>query len=307
MQGLSWNCASSKGACRIAGTIELLGASRGLNVSRAVAAAVIAIATAAVVPAHAAPAVREAARSIASGGSDTVQGVANRAENAAREAAAKALLRDAEIYLDLNQWHAAHRILEHLIGQFGDTVAATVANRHRLALEARFSGGFAVRPEDIIESDDGGGKVPDVRRFEARPPVADGAPRRHRETAGAALQQALRDVVGDRVYFAPHSAALGASSAALIRRQLAWLSSAQVTKIVIEAHADEPGADSRLNARIAEARALVVRNALIAGGVEPARLGIAVVGDRQPEAACRSLDCRARNRRVVTLVEGSWN
>ena len=69
----------------------------------------------------------------------------------------------------------------------------------------------------------------------------------------------------------------------------------------IEGHADEPGTEQE-NIVLSEQRAEAVRDRLIQEGVEPSRLAVVPLGRSIPVATCADTDCRAQNRRAVTLV-----
>ncbi len=69
----------------------------------------------------------------------------------------------------------------------------------------------------------------------------------------------------------------------------------------IEGHADEPGTEQE-NVVLSEQRAEAVRERLIQEGVEPSRIAVVPLGRSIPVATCADTDCRAQNRRAVTLV-----
>ena len=97
---------------------------------------------------------------------------------------------------------------------------------------------------------------------------------------------------------APSSAAAPASALAA---QAQWLKRWHEFEAAIEGHADEPGTEQE-NVVLSEQRAEAVRQRLIEEGVEPSRLAVVPLGRSIRVATCADTDCRAQNRRAVTLV-----
>ena len=120
-----------------------------------------------------------------------------------------------------------------------------------------------------------------------------------RQTDNSATQR-LRLDVGDRVFFAPGSAALGLRARAALARQAEWLSAAR-RDVFIVGHADDGGSE-RNNQRIASRRAEVVCKRLIEEGVPAGRLHYFGKGRQDRIAICDGSLCQAQNRRVVTIV-----
>ncbi|MEI9901565.1 MAG: OmpA family protein, partial [Hyphomicrobium sp.] len=69
----------------------------------------------------------------------------------------------------------------------------------------------------------------------------------------------------------------------------------------IEGHSDEPGSEQE-NVELSQQRAEAVRQRLIEEGVEPNRIAVVPLGRSVRVATCADTDCRAQNRRAVTLV-----
>ena len=114
-------------------------------------------------------------------------------------------------------------------------------------------------------------------------------------------QLKLMHAVGDRVFFAPNSVALGAKAGSALRRQATWLQRNGEALVEVVGYADEPGS-SDLNMRISRQRAEAVQQRLIAEGVDSARIRILALGQSQPVATCRTARCSAQNRRVITRL-----
>ncbi|WP_291003300.1 OmpA family protein [Hyphomicrobium sp.] len=117
----------------------------------------------------------------------------------------------------------------------------------------------------------------------------------------ASIQSKLRLEAGDRVFFSPGSAELGSRARSALAAQAQWLMRWHEFEAAIEGHADEPGTDQE-NVALSEQRAEAVRQRLIDEGVEPSRLAVVPLGRSVRLATCADTDCRAQNRRVVTLV-----
>jgi len=117
----------------------------------------------------------------------------------------------------------------------------------------------------------------------------------------ASIQAKLRVEAGDRVFFAPGSAELGTRARVALAAQAQWLIRWREFEAAIEGHADEPGSEEE-NVSLSVQRAEAVRQRLIAEGVDPARLAIVPMGRAVRLATCADVDCRAQNRRAVTLV-----
>jgi outer membrane protein OmpA-like peptidoglycan-associated protein len=117
----------------------------------------------------------------------------------------------------------------------------------------------------------------------------------------ASIQSKLRIEAGDRVFFSPGSAELGSRARNALAAQAKWLMRWHEFEAAIEGHADEPGTEQE-NVVLSEQRAEAVRERLIQEGVEPSRLPVVPLGRSIPVATCADTDCRAQNRRAVTLV-----
>lgn len=141
----------------------------------------------------------------------------------------------------------------------------------------------------------------------APPPVrssvgknSDAAERR-RNSRDLAIEQAFRTEVGDRVFFGPGSAHLGARARAAISNQARWLLKWPELDARVEGHADEPGSAEH-NMELSRDRAAAVRDRLIAEGLDAERIQLRALGSEHPVAVCDGPGCRAQNSRVVTVV-----
>lgn len=80
----------------------------------------------------------------------------------------------------------------------------------------------------------------------------------------------------------------------------------ELTKIRIEGHTDDVGNDTG-NLKLSDARARAVRAALIARGVDGARLDARGFGEMYPLVPNSSEEARAQNRRVEFVIVDSQN
>jgi peptidoglycan-associated lipoprotein len=117
----------------------------------------------------------------------------------------------------------------------------------------------------------------------------------------ASIQSKLRIEAGDRVFFSAGSAELGSRARSALSAQAQWLMRWHEFEAAIAGHADEPGSE-QANVALSQQRAEAVRQRLIEEGVEPSRLAVVPLGRSLRVATCADTDCRAQNRRAVTLV-----
>jgi outer membrane protein OmpA-like peptidoglycan-associated protein len=116
------------------------------------------------------------------------------------------------------------------------------------------------------------------------------------------LADSFRSQAGDRVFFGPGSADLGARAHEAIAAQARWLKAHPWIPLIVEGHADDPRSPTE-NRALSERRAEAVRRRLIVEGVDPSRIGIAVRGAIERVALCEEAMCAAQNRRVVSVID----
>ena len=220
-----------------------------------------------------------------------------------------------ELYLDgIEKLGAGHRdfarqTFEQLIARYPTASVAEDARRQLGELyrsdpsdaaigDARPA--LSIAPPDTTGSitapalSDIGAAPPDLRAV--RSPSWDQELRRN-----VSIQSKLRVDAGDRVFFATGSAELGSRARSALAAQAKWLMRWREFEAAIEGHADEPGSEQE-NIVLSEQRAEAVRDRLIQEGVEPSRIAVVPLGRSIPIATCADADCRAQNRRAVTLV-----
>ncbi len=121
-------------------------------------------------------------------------------------------------------------------------------------------------------------------------------------SVGGRLEDSFMLEAGDRVFFAPRSADLGARARSVLAAQARWLKRNASLSAVIEGHADDPALDADGLDRLGAERAQAVFQRLIEEGVPADRLAIAPRGKSRPVAICATPDCAAQNRRAVTVL-----
>lgn len=219
-----------------------------------------------------------------------------------------------ELYLDgVEKLAAGHRdsarqTFEQLIARYPTATVAEDARRQLGGLyrsDASDAAAGDARPALAIAPPDTTGSItapalsdigvvaPDLR---ARSPSWDQELRRN-----VSIQSKLRIDAGDRVFFATGSAELGGRARSALAAQAKWLMRWHEFEAAIEGHADEPGSEQE-NIVLSAQRAEAVRDRLIQEGVEPSRIAVIPLGRSIPVATCADSDCRAQNRRAVTLV-----
>lgn len=209
-----------------------------------------------------------------------------------------------ELYLDAMEKLSAgldgpaRNMLGDLLTKYPQTEAATLA-RHQLGeLEARAVRNAAAMPPATTGTV---GPSEETSPTGTQANVISG-PRWDQELRrNGAIQARLRMDAGDRVFFGPGSAELGSRARQALAAQARWLNRWSEFEAAIEGHADEPGSDQE-DLKLSLARAEAVRKRLVSEGVAPSRLAIVAQGNTQPVAVCDASECRAQNRRVVTLV-----
>jgi peptidoglycan-associated lipoprotein len=216
---------------------------------------------------------------------------------------AEALLEAAVGEFDSGRLARAQRQFEALVARHHDTAAAAHARRHLAALYERLERPRQTAAPAPTKSAAGAGASAPSVTAQARDgwstEVHRGAARTE---ASARLAHRLRLEVGDRVFFAPGSAELGARAHMVLAGQAEWLKRQPELVAVIEGHADDPG-PAEENLRLASLRAEAVRQRLIGEGISPARVTVHAAGNTNRVAVCGEPACAAQNRRALTLVQ----
>lgn len=107
--------------------------------------------------------------------------------------------------------------------------------------------------------------------------------------------------VGDRVFFAENSDALGGRARATLEAQARWLKAAANLEVTIIGRAADGGSAGD-NRALSLARAQAVQAKLIEGGVAPKRIKVEARGSTDPVATCTQPLCEAHNRHVESRL-----
>lgn len=118
-----------------------------------------------------------------------------------------------------------------------------------------------------------------------------------RQTAAGA-QLVLQDVI-----FETGRATLRPGAAARLQPLVGYLNASPNVRVRIDGHTDSVGSDA-MNQRLSEARAASVRNALVAAGVDAARIETVGHGETQPVGTNANAAGRQANRRVELTLLG---
>jgi peptidoglycan-associated lipoprotein len=125
--------------------------------------------------------------------------------------------------------------------------------------------------------------------------------------AGAAAPGSAQDFVvnvGDRVFFDTDSTDLSQRARETLDKQAQWLQRYNRYSFTIEGHADERGT-REYNIALGARRAQVVREYLIARGIDAHRMRTISYGKERPVAVCNDISCWSQNRRAVTVINAN--
>lgn len=119
--------------------------------------------------------------------------------------------------------------------------------------------------------------------------------------SGPATSEEKLAQIGTAVYFGFDSSVLSEKAQATLDRQAAFLASQPSLRITVEGHCDERGT-REYNLALGERRASVVRDYLVAKGVDSARVRSVSYGKERPAAVGSDAVAWAKNRRSVTVL-----
>ena len=115
-------------------------------------------------------------------------------------------------------------------------------------------------------------------------------------------QEDLVANVGDRVFFDFDSSVVRADQRPVLQRQAQWMGTHSSVRVQVEGHADERGT-REYNLALGQRRANAARDALVAAGVNGARITTISYGKDRPAALGSDEASGAQNRRAVTVVQ----
>ena len=107
--------------------------------------------------------------------------------------------------------------------------------------------------------------------------------------------------IGDRIFFGYDSAALDASSKAILSAQAAFLAANPSVTITVEGHCDERGT-REYNLALGDRRATAARDYLVAQGVDAARIKTISYGKERPDVVGSFDAAYSKNRRAVSVI-----
>ena len=90
----------------------------------------------------------------------------------------------------------------------------------------------------------------------------------------------------------------------VLNSQASWIKENSISSITIEGHADEQGT-REYNLALGARRATAVRNYLVSKGVPESYLSVVTYGKERPLRICSEESCWSKNRRAITIIEGS--
>jgi peptidoglycan-associated lipoprotein len=131
--------------------------------------------------------------------------------------------------------------------------------------------------------------------------AASSAAADHMPGTDANASHTLAPDVADRVFFARDDSTVSAEGRIILERQAEWLQRNPNVTVTIEGHCDERGT-REYNLALGQRRAAMVRDVLVALGVDAGRITIISYGKERPSAVGDDDVAWAQNRRAVTVV-----
>lgn len=225
------------------------------------------------------------------------------------------LYSDAMKALDAGHTDEAQRLFERLVAEAPASTEATEARQHL----GRIYRGVAAKPSQPAEAapvagppltstDTATGALPwstqGAPATTASVNTAPVLPRSvlYRARVSSAIDGQFLSDAGDRVFFSAGSANLGVRARAVIQAQARFLIRHPELSAAVEGHADDGALPDAETQRLSDERAAVVRDRLIAEGVEADRLTAYGRGREDRVSDCPAPECLAQNRRAITVL-----
>ena len=199
--------------------------------------------------------------------------------------------------LDKGDLAVAQRLFESVIGLDPDGAKAAEARHHLAQL-------YSQPKSPDVSGQPPPAALPDLRQAAPTEPASQDAPAKASRwsTRYQSLEEEFSGEIGDRVFFSQGSAELGSRAVAIVEAQAAWLKQQSRVNISIEGYADEPALSAEQNQALSEARAVAVRDRMVAEGLAPERLSISPRGREGRISTCGEPQCQVQNRRAVTVL-----
>lgn len=210
--------------------------------------------------------------------------------------------------LEAGKTTEAQRLFEQLVADAPNSKLASEARRHLGQLYRR-QAAAVTETESLPAGGARPGAVPwtGSQKAEARPASLEVAPAVPRSVllegrVSRTVDDAFLGEAGDRVFFGSGSADLGTRAQGVIRAQARFLMQRPGLAAVVEGHADDGQLPDEETLKLSQARALAVRDRLVAEGVGAERLTAYGRGREDRVADCPDPECTAQNRRAITIL-----
>jgi peptidoglycan-associated lipoprotein len=207
---------------------------------------------------------------------------------------------DALAALDDGRTADAQRLFERLIADAPSSPHAAKARQHLGRLYSTAAGSKAAAARAEAEAAPSWPNAGRAGSLDVSQPLPRAALRQAR--VSATLDGQFLSDAGDRVFFSAGNASLGARARGVIQAQARFLKQRPELSAAIEGYADEGSLPEPETLRLSEERAAVVRDRLIAEGIEAARLVAYGRGREDRVSDCPAPECLAQNRRAVTVL-----
>mgnify|MGYP001173719039 CR=1 FL=1 len=226
-----------------------------------------------------------------------------------REATAEDLYTSAMDALQAGRRDEAQRLFERLISEAPRSPRVHAARQHLgeiyRSIDAEAQAAPAAHGTMTGASElpwAGGGKAPAAKA--AALDVSQAVPRGviHQARVSPAVDGQFLSDAGDRVFFGTGNAVLGTRAQGVIQSQARFLLRYPNIYAAIEGYADDGAMSDAETMRLSEERAAVVRDRLVAEGVEAHRLVAYGRGSEDRVSDCPAPECMAQNRRAVTIL-----
>ena len=110
--------------------------------------------------------------------------------------------------------------------------------------------------------------------------------------------------IGDTILFKVNQSVIEPEYRDVLNSQASWIKEKSISSITIEGHADEQGT-REYNLALGARRATAVRNYLVSQGIPESNLSVVTYGKERPLRICSEESCWSKNRRSITIIDGS--